>query len=117
MPVLRRAQRTVVWLVELADQVPVKIDLPDSFAPGPQRDLITPERFTDKAHTTPPINLAALLHPAQQPGFGITWWEDAAITTAALAPALCRGALAQGFMRTFLIVVVQPALAARLLPC
>ena len=46
----------------------VEIDLPDTFALGPQRYLITAERFTDKAHTAPPVNLAALLHLALTPG-------------------------------------------------
>ena len=74
MAVLRGAQRTVVWLVEFTDQEPVEINLPDASALGPQRHWIARQRFADKAHAAPPVNLAALLHPAQQPAIAPHAW-------------------------------------------
>src|SRR5436190_2019018 len=113
MAVLCRAQRTVVRFVKFTDQESIEIDLPNASALGTQRHLITGQRFADKAHAAPPVNFSALLHPAQQPGFRITGWADATIRTLARAPVLCGCLLLQGFVRTLMVVVVQPALTGR----
>ena len=115
MVVLRRAQRTVVWFVKFTDQEPVEINLPNPSALGTQRHLITRQRFADEAHSAPPVNLSALLHPAQQPGFGIMGRPDAAIGSATRSPVLRGRLLLQSFMRALAVVVMQPALTAPLL--
>ena len=106
MSVLRRPQGTAVWFVEFTDQAVVKVDLPDAFAFGAQRYLITSQSFTQEAHATAPIDFSFLLHPTQRPTFGIARGQDTTIGPQTAAPALRRGALSQGFMRAFVIIVL-----------
>ena len=115
MPVLGWSQWAVVRLMEFADEAPVEVNLPDAFAFGPQRYLITSQRLADETHTAAPINFSFLLHPAQQPVSWMTQWQDAAIRTATRSPALRGDTLLQSFMRAFVIVMTQPTLGAPLL--
>ena len=110
-----RTHRAQVFRVDFADEPIVEVDAPTILPPGFETDGLADEGLADEATASQPLNLAIGSHTAVAPTAWVTWRLCSTITPPTPVINLGGRDQTEGFMRTLLVVSMQPALQTPLL--